>query len=343
MEGGIAGGACECPDSDSGQVLISCSCLNVFCAWIIPEIATHPAFSGVQCGIWIDGVDGIKIGPELLKITGQSCVIVHCVQNPNNPNQWGWFTKNVARLLQNCTTGSSIASALARGMSIRVNSVMNPRRVLNVNRCTNNTNKKQSPMALNKRVGMIFSLLVVSGAVAYHVFLTYSLIRGESVYFSLREVVLATIFLPLWLPRLMTWPWMLLFVTLSAVGGREFYRSCIRPEKWWSEGQCGHCGYSRRGITAEVCPECGAQLTRPNRSRATRFAVGALVASLVLGWISGIIVGEWWMQRDLRLFLKELDEHKAVSGDAKYVRQRAWPAQHAALVYQPGLGIHATD
>ena len=55
---------------------------------------------------------------------------------------------------------------------------------------------------------------------------------------------------------------------------------------------------------------------------------------------AGIAAAELWIVQDEAAFQQEV---KSRAANVIYARDRTWPFDGCSLVYQPGLGIHATD
>jgi hypothetical protein len=55
--------------------------------------------------------------------------------------------------------------------------------------------------------------------------------------------------------------------------------------------------------------------------------------------VVGMATGELWVLHDEVRFLRDV----AANANERQSRARAWPNVNSALVYRPGIGVHATD
>jgi uncharacterized paraquat-inducible protein A len=189
------------------------------------------------------------------------------------------------------------------------------------------------------RAPLRLSVAATAVIISTHVFIAYCRVRapGPDPEFGLGHVVIAAIFIPLFLPETFTWLsfWSLVVSALSAV--YCFYIIRIRPERRWNAHQCSCCGYSRTGLRATICPECGSPVDLCLQ-HAKRWRVIGPVGALICAMMLPIAAGEYWLYRDFVGFKAEVNEQEVALS-----RQRPWPVETASLVYVPGRGIHATD
>jgi hypothetical protein len=90
-------------------------------------------------------------------------------------------------------------------------------------------------------------------------------------------------------------PLLWLLICLAMAGGAWLLWNGLRGRRVGDAPSCGRCSYSVAGISSDVCPECGADLTCPNgvlfgqRVRKPRRAVvGALAILLALATLTAV-------------------------------------------------------
>lgn len=121
-----------------------------------------------------------------------------------------------------------------------------------------------------------------------------------------------------------------LLVCLAVAGGAWMLWTGFRGRRVGDAPSCGRCRYSVAGISSDICPECGADLTRPNGilfgqcvRRAKRGVLGILtilLASLVLTAARSEQLRnyDWYTHAPMRWVLADL------AGPQTPQRVRAW-------------------
>jgi hypothetical protein len=168
-----------------------------------------------------------------------------------------------------------------------------------------------------------FRVLVML-ALAFHVFYMYCLarVKADTFGFDLGTTIIAALFA---LAMLVPLVWA---VTLPELP--EIWTTHVRARRWWRQRRCPSCGYRTEGLTGEdkKCPECGLPFRFPQGYRINAHTIRLFVALNLLAWMIGCAVGEAWLQRDERQFLKEANVVHDVQFDLTRTidsRPRIWP------------------
>lgn len=177
---------------------------------------------------------------------------------------------------------------------------------------------------------------VVTLLFAAHVFFMYAYARVGDAHFGF-EMRTALLGLGFSLVMLIPFVWVYWIADVPQIITRH-----VLPQRRWSKGKCPACGYSREGLTAATCPECGAALKPPTDYRFSLATIGRFLFVVAIAWLGGCCAAEGLALFDEHQFRREVEARAAQSETDDYWRARVWPMENSALGFVNGRFV-STD
>ncbi len=178
---------------------------------------------------------------------------------------------------------------------------------------------------------------VVTLLFAAHVFFMYAHVREMGSGFGF-DAGTMTVGLAFSLVMLVPFIWVYWIADVPQIMTKH-----VLPKRRWAKGGCPACGYSREGLTAAMCPECGAELIKPREYRFSLSTIGRFVLLVLIAWLGGCFVVEGLALYDEHLFRREVEMRRAQGLTDAYWRQRIWPMGNSSLGYVNGGQFISTD
>ncbi|MFN0133888.1 MAG: hypothetical protein ACKVW3_15335 [Phycisphaerales bacterium] len=109
------------------------------------------------------------------------------------------------------------------------------------------------------------------------------------------------------------------------------WKSGSPPDAASAALRCIKCGYSRTGLPADKCPECGGEAFTSARVRRA-VAWRPILLALFLGAVVGVVTSESFIEIDEAAFVRKVK----AGGGKDCERPRAWPFQNGTLIHESG-------
>ncbi|MBC22861.1 MAG: hypothetical protein CMJ32_02945 [Phycisphaerae bacterium] len=176
--------------------------------------------------------------------------------------------------------------------------------------------------------------ITMVGLVGIYFFVVYCNVRGMLAIFGTSVAgVLTTIGISLLMSGFLVW--MIMFAELPELIHRHWI-----PTRRARRGLCPACGHDVSATTSS-CPECGHDGRTPGAYRFGWATIQRFSLMLLLGWLIGCVVGEWWSWRDESGFRRSVETAGSIEASISSRRHREWPADGFIMAYDPAEGFRS--